>query len=179
MGMRTKNVLLSGKPGVGKTTVIRQVVEMIGSDSASGFFTQEMREGNRRVGFALETLAGERGVLAHVSYKGPHRIGKYGVDLQVLESLAVPAIDPDITDSELLVIDEIGKMECLSSAFAGAVLRALTSDRLVVGTVPAKGNSFVREVTCRGDVELIEVTLKNRNALAGGVLRTMGLGNRK
>ncbi len=177
--MRTKNVLLLGKPGIGKTTVIRQVVEMIGSDSASGFFTEEIRDGNKRVGFALETLQGDRGVLAHVSFKGPHRVGKYGVDLEVLESLAVPAMDPDIVDSELLVIDEIGKMECLSPLFTAAVLRALTSDRLVVGTVPAKGNSFVREVTCRGDVELIEVTVKNRNALASGVLRTMGLGNRK
>lgn len=177
--MRTKNILLLGKPGIGKTTVIRQVVDTLGSGSASGFFTQEMRDGNKRVGFSLETLRGERGVLAHVTFKGPHRVGKYGVDLGVLDTMAVPTIDPDVSDSELLVIDEIGKMECLSSLFTAAVLRALTSDRLVVGTVPAKGNSFVREVTCRGDVELIEVTVKNRNALAAGVLRTMGLGGRK
>jgi nucleoside-triphosphatase len=101
------------------------------------------------------------------------------VDLSVLDRLAVPSVDPDATESELLVADEIGKMECLSPRFCETVLRALTSDRLVVGTVPAKGNSFIREITCRGDVDVVEVTVKNRNSLASSLVRRMGGGGKR
>jgi nucleoside-triphosphatase len=177
--MRSRNILLLGKPGIGKTTVIRQVIDLLGRQNASGFYTQEMRETNKRVGFSLETLDGEKAVLAHVSFRGPHRVGKYVVDLSVLDRLAVPSVDPDATESELLVADEIGKMECLSPRFCETVLRALTSDRLVVGTVPAKGNSFIREITCRGDVDVVEVTVKNRNSLASSLVRRMGGGGKR
>ncbi len=174
--MQAKNILLLGKPGTGKTTVIRRVVGLLGRASTSGFYTEEMREANRRVGFSVETLDGQKTVLAHVTIRSAHRVGKYGVNLEALERLAVPAIDPLQTASKLLVIDEIGKMECLSPSFREAVLRALTSDRFVLGTVPAKGNSFIREIACRGDVELVEVTAKNRNSLASGLARKIELG---
>ncbi|MFQ6001621.1 MAG: nucleoside-triphosphatase, partial [Anaerolineae bacterium] len=72
-------ILLAGRPGVGKTTVIKQVVEMLGGE-AGGFYTEEIRQGGRRLGFKIITLEGEEGVLAHVDIKGAPRVSKYGVN---------------------------------------------------------------------------------------------------
>ena len=84
-------ILLTGKPGCGKTTLIRRLLENVPGD-VGGFYTQEIREGGRRKGFEIITLDGERGILAHVDIQSSQRLGKYRLDLHALERLAVPAI---------------------------------------------------------------------------------------
>src|SRR5579885_397610 len=78
-------LVLTGRPGVGKTTLIRRLADALGS-RAGGFYTEEIRQGGRRVGFRLVTLDGEQAVLAHVGWRDrPHRVGRYGVDIAVVD----------------------------------------------------------------------------------------------
>ena len=120
-------LLLTGPPGIGKTTVIRTVLSGI-KIKAGGFYTQEMRRGGRRVGFAMKTLDGEEGVLAHIDKRGEYRVGRYGVDIPLFEAIALPALERALREKEFIVIDEIGKMELFSQRFQEMVMRILDQD---------------------------------------------------
>ncbi|MBC7223581.1 MAG: AAA family ATPase [Anaerolineae bacterium] len=159
-------VLLTGRPGIGKTTVIMRFLEAASSRTCRGFYTQEWREGGRRVGFWAITLAGERTVLAHVDFPRRHAVGKYGVDVAAFEALVLPQLEAPDEPVDLLVLDEIGKMECLSARFREAVWRALGGAVPVLGTIPQRGGGrFVEQVRARPDVTLVPVTSANRDDL--------------
>jgi len=157
-------VLLTGRPGVGKTTVIRAVVERLGIP-AGGFYTAEIREGRARKGFKLITLDGQEAVMAHVDLPGPPRVSKYGVDVRAIDRVAVPAIQRAVEAGGLVVIDEIGPMELYSEAFKGAVLRAVESGRPVLATIMLRPNRWADKLKRRPGVRLIEVTRANRDTL--------------
>ena len=158
-----KNVLLTGRPGVGKTTVIRRVVEQLQGWRACGFYTQELRRQTRRIGFRVVTLDGQEGRLAEVGFDSPYRVGRYGVDVQSFERLALPTLT--IPGADLLVIDEIGKMECFSRPFQQAVQCVLDGRLPVLGTIGRGGGLFMRSVRGRKDVRFIEVTGASRTGL--------------
>ena len=164
----TPNLLLTGPPGVGKTTLVLRVLADL-PPVASGFVTRELRQGGHRVGFAVETLAGENRVMAHVDFRSPHRVGRYRVDLAAFEAVALPAIDPARSGARLIVIDEIGKMECFSAQFRQMVVAALDSDCAVLATIALRGDRFVEGLKARPDVTLLHVTHQNRDELVGKV----------
>jgi nucleoside-triphosphatase len=156
--------LLTGRPGAGKTTCIRRVLEQL-RVPAGGFLTEEVRERGTRVGFALRTLDGRRATLAHIRRAGPPRVGKYGVDLEALEQVGIPAIQAAVHRGELVVIDEIGKMEFASPAFRAAVEDALASPAQILGTILAASDRWADRIKRARKVRLIELTRANRDAL--------------
>jgi nucleoside-triphosphatase len=167
-----KNILVTGLPGTGKTTLIRKVLEKLPRGvTASGFFTAEIREAGERVGFAISTLDGRSGLLAHVRTGGSTRVGRYGVDVPGFEGLVLPLLEAG--RAGLYVIDEIGKMECFSRAFCDSVRALLDSDAPVLATVALKGGGFIAEVKARSDVALFEVTARNRETLPDEIGRIL------
>jgi nucleoside-triphosphatase len=165
-------LLLTGRPGVGKTTVIRAVAGRLGS-RAGGFYTAEVREAGRRTGFEIVALDGPRGWLAGVNISSPHRVSKYGVCLHDLEQIGVAALRRATARPEVavVVIDEIGKMELVSAAFREAVLAALDSPKSVLATVMAASQPWVSAIKARPGVVLVEITPANRQALPGRIVR--------
>ena len=166
--MGRKNILLTGPPRCGKSTLIEKVIQKI-DRPMTGFFTREIKEGGKRVGFSIITLDGKEGVLARKDSETEVRLGKYGVHLDQLNRIAVPSITPSKPD-EIIVIDEIGKMECLSSLFRETLLKTLDSNNWVVGSIALKGSPFIERIKERGDVALWTVTEKNRGSLVGEIL---------
>lgn len=164
-------LLLTGTPGVGKTTVIRRVAERLAGARLGGFYTGEMRAAGRREGFRLVGFDGSERVLAHVRLPAP-RVSKYGVDVAALDAAVAALLDPG--SAEVFLVDEIGKMECLSGRFVEAVRRLLDSGRVVVATIARRGGGFIAEVRGRPDVALREVTRANRDALPEEVLAWIG-----
>ncbi|MBN1882732.1 MAG: NTPase [Deltaproteobacteria bacterium] len=156
-----RHIFITGLPGVGKTTLIRSITDVL-TGKKTGFFTREDRSGGRRIGFTIVTLDGNETPLARKSPAGAHRMGAYQVFVDNLEKLAIPAIK---AEADIIVIDEIGKMECMSEPFKRAVLNALDGDTRVVATVAKKGVGFIKDVKHRRDVSLFEVTVKNRDAM--------------
>ena len=162
-------LLITGPPGIGKTTVIRAVASGLAGARLGGFFTQEMRSRGVRRGFELVTVDGQRAVRAHVDRRGGPRVGKYGVDAGVLEITARTslAVSPGI---DVYLVDEIGKMECLSPGFVVAMRALLDTGRPVVATIGERGGGFIAEVKRRKDVALWRLTRDNRDAVPARIL---------
>uniref|UniRef100_UPI00358F8C33 cancer-related nucleoside-triphosphatase isoform X2 n=1 Tax=Myxine glutinosa TaxID=7769 RepID=UPI00358F8C33 len=177
--MAFKHVFLTGIPGVGKSTLIQKVCEVLQTSDcpAVGFYTQEVRQAGRRTGFDVVTLAGSRGPLARVSGisagHGDCRVGQYIVDVNSFEQLVIPILT-NVSSNDTYVVDEIGKMELFSQAFRSAVGQLL--DRpgtTVLGTLPAprsRSPEFVEKVRNRQDVKVFTITKENRNSILNDVI---------
>jgi len=160
----SEKVLLTGRPGCGKTTLIKRVVNNL-PRRAGGFYTEEIRDGVTRAGFKIVTLDGEEVVFAHVDLKTPEHLGKYGLDLSALETIGVGAVRQAVRSRRLVVIDEIGPMEIRSAIFRHAVNEALDSGVPVLATIFARSLPFIDAIKSRPDVTLIEVRQDNRERL--------------
>lgn len=157
-----KNIFLTGAPSSGKTTVIKKVIALL-EVPAVGFYTVEERINGRRTGFLMKSLDGGEGYLAHENLNSRCKVRRYGVSLENIASIAVPSILP--VPGAVIILDEIGRMECFSAGFRDAALRALDSDCVVVGTITLGGDRFIGEIKGRTDVELTGVTPENRDTL--------------
>lgn len=162
-------VLITGRPGSGKTTLIQRVIERL-PGRAAGFYTRELRKGGERTGFELVTLEGERGLLASVERRGGPRVGKYGVDLAVLDGVGVPALRRAMREADHIVVDEIGKMELLSPAFVAAVREILAGPYRLLGAIMQKPHPVADEIKQMAGVQVLEVTPANRDRLVEEVV---------
>jgi nucleoside-triphosphatase len=178
MARREKfNLLVTGKSGVGKTTLLERVIERLrGSIRVAGFTTGEVRgpEGER-VGFDVVTVDGKRGELARAGLRGRVRVGRYGVNLEEFERLALPELVR--RDVDLIAIDEIGKMECASGRFRRAAEDALDSPVSVLATIGIAHVPFFDALRARPDVALLTLTERNRDSLASEIVARFA-GNR-
>jgi nucleoside-triphosphatase len=160
-----ENLFLTGAPGCGKTTVVERVVEQLGDLRLAGFLTLELREHGQRVGFEAVGLGGRRAILAHVRFRSPVSVGRYGVEPDRL----LPLIDEELLRPpetvDVYLIDEIGKMECHCPQFVTTMRRLLGEPIPVVATIALRGAGFITEVEDRPDVQIVEVTQANRHSL--------------
>lgn len=166
--MMKKNIFLTGAPSSGKTTVIKKVIKNL-NHPANGFYTEEERVRERRVGFLMHTTDCRKGYLAHQDIKSDFHIRRYGVSIENIETIAVPSITP--VARNVIILDEIGKMECFSKVFKEAAITALDSHNIVVGTITFGGDDFIQGIKNREDIEITEVTQDNRDSLPDLILR--------
>jgi len=164
--------LLSGEPGSGKTTIIKEVLSKV-NKSAGGFYTEEIRSQGVRQGFKIVTLDGKSAVLAHTSVRSSHRVSKYGVDTDSMDKVAVPALKQALQSKDIIVIDEIGKMELFSPSFQDAVIEALQSEKKVLGTIMLASHPWADKIKERPEVEVIKVTRFNRSEVTNKVLNRL------
>jgi len=169
-----RNLLITGLPGLGKTTLIRKLSELLKNLHPVGFFTEEIREEGVRKGFELISLNGRRGILSHKNIRTPFRVGEYKVDIKGFEDF-LGSISFFNTLTRLIIIDEIGKMECFSDQFKKLLKEILDSEKWVIGTIASKGSGFIAEIKGRKDVKIFEITKKNRDFLFLEILKEMGI----
>lgn len=155
-----KNIFITGKPGCGKTTLIKEIAKGLKS-KISGFYTEEIRENGKRVGFKIRTLDEKEGVLARVNFESEFQVGKYKVNLKDLEEIGITSIEKAIEEGKIILIDEIGKMELFSEKFKEIVLKALNSKNKILGTIMLKRNPFCDKIKQRKDTRVFYLKREN------------------
>ncbi len=164
-----KAIMITGNPGIGKTTLISNVVEIIKDRgySVGGIITQEIRDEQKRIGFEILNIdSGKKGVLAHIDLKKGPKIGKYFVNTKDLDEIGVAAITDSLNRSkiDLIIVDETGPMELTSMKFRNAVTAAISGNKPFLGTVQFKlRNNFVKILKLTNLPKIIEITYDNRN----------------
>ena len=152
--------LLTGRPGTGKTSLIKQAVAIM-KGNAGGFYTEEIRSQGVRQGFRLVTLDGQEVILAHIDIHSPYRVSKYGVDIDSLDRVGVSALHRAAQQCDLVVIDEIGKMELFSANFRRAVSQMIDSGKRILGTIMLNPNPWADAIKHQPQVDLLTVTRTN------------------
>jgi len=162
--MHKKNIFITGRPRVGKTSLIKECARLLGI-RAGGFYTEEIQgEGVRgRKGFCLITLSGKKTILAEVDVPAHYHVGRYGIHLEVMDQIAVPALIEAIEHKDWILIDEIGKMEEGSVLFKETVQKALNSSKHVLAAIRLRDDPFTKNLKERPDVQLIKITAENRD----------------
>ena len=175
--IRARLRLITAPPGAGKTTAILAVASALRRGGFSGFYTEEMRAGGVRTGFKAVTFAGCDAVLADVSFRSGPRVGRYRVDVPQFEKVVVPSIDPNLTGADLFILDEIGKMECLSAYFVDCVRRIIAQNKTLVATVALKGGGLIAEVKKAPGVLIYGLNANNRARLPSDIVQSLRAGN--
>jgi len=132
-----------------------------------GFFTSEIKQMGQRVGFAVETFSKppKTGTLAHVNVKSAQRVGKYGVNVDEFEQIVLPELQSALSTNVLVAIDEIGKMELISSRFREMLVQLFESDSRILASILYIPHPFCDRLKSRPDVELVAVNKDNRVSL--------------
>lgn len=165
MAIGNFNILLTGPPGIGKTTAMMRIAERLEGRRVAGFTTEEIRVGGRREGFGIATFDGRGGILAHVEHRSRHRVGKYGVDVQGFEELVCPILESAADEADVVLVDEIGKMECFSRRFCEAIERLADGPVPLVATIALRGGGLIAAMKARPDVQVHTLTYANRDSI--------------
>ena len=170
MDQTSKNFLVTGSPGCGKTTVLLATKKELESHgfNAGGCLTAEIRERGRRIGFSICDLAsGDEGILAQIALPSKERVGRYGIHIADLERIGVGALKKSLSSNvDFVVIDEIGPMELFSLGFQDIVRELLTSPKIVLGSIHYRSqHKFLREIRGRTDTEIIEISRETRDSV--------------
>jgi nucleoside-triphosphatase len=161
--------LITGMPGTGKTSLIKQALTYP-DIKAGGFFTEEIRSRGIREGFRIVTLDGKVALLSHINIRSPHRVSKYGVDIRIMDSLGVETLKQAAEQCDIVVVDEIGKMEILSERFKSVILEIIDSGKKVLGTIMLKSDPWVDTIKQKPQVNLLVLTRQNREETLGHIL---------
>lgn len=161
--------MLTGRPGTGKTSLVKEALDST-SIKCGGFYTEEIRTGSSRQGFRIVTLDGQSAILAHVDSPSPHRVSKYGIDINNFNRVGVTALRQATQENSLIVIDEIGKMELLSEEFQQAVTQAMSGNSRVLGTIMSGYHPFAVEIKHLPGVKTLQVTENNRRQVLAEIL---------
>src|SRR6059036_1054693 len=156
---------ITGLPGPGKTYCLLKVIEMLEGDGlkVGGMITEPIVKKNRREGFyVMDWAMKERRVFASKDIDSKVMVGRFGVG----------ALKHATEITDVIVIDEVGKMEVESPNFIAAVKEALDADKPLILTLHKKSrNPLLQDIRRRDDLRILEVTQVNRNLLPYKILK--------
>ncbi|WXG43502.1 MAG: NTPase [Promethearchaeati archaeon SRVP18_Atabeyarchaeia-1] len=165
MLLKKANIIVTGPPGSGKTRLIQRIVEDLKNQGVAvgGLLTPEIRVGTERTGFHIvDIMTGEKGLMADASLSSDVNVGRYGVNIDVIKEIGVNALTRAMSRCEVVVIDEIGKMELYSKEFQDVVEQVLLSEKPMIGTIGEKlRHPFTMKIKAMPSVKVMTLTRSN------------------
>lgn len=166
---------ITGLPGAGKTLTLINIIRMLQEKgyTIGGMINEPVMDGRHRVGFTVrDIMTGECIVFAHNDIESRICVGKMGIDISKLEEVGVKAIKNACAECDIVVIDEVGKMEVESPAFVEAVKEAMGMKKPMILTLHKKSrNPLLQDIRRRDDVRILEVNPTNRGLLSYKIVR--------
>jgi nucleoside-triphosphatase len=171
----SKGLFITGRAGIGKTTVFLETIKSLKSKGIEigGFVSQEVREKGRRIGFEVIDLHSSRKAwLAKVGDEGGPRVGKYVVQLKDFENVSIEALSYAMTSKkvDLIAVDELGPMELFSNIFRSFIKKIFIGNKPFLVTIHRR---LIYDSLIPKNVELVEVTISNRETLAGTIAHNL------
>jgi nucleoside-triphosphatase len=165
-----KVVLLTGEPRVGKTTALKKIIEKIGKSNCIGFYTEEIRNEFDRVGFDCVSLDGRRKRIADINSHSSIRMGRYRIDIEAFEDIALQVISRSSSSDKVIIIDEIGPMQLLSTKFKEEINNIVTGSNCVIGTIFYGKHPYVDEIKKISGINIFTITSENREKILEDIL---------
>lgn len=162
-------LLLTGRPRIGKTTALRKIISLLGEDNCGGFFTEEVKYNGERTGFKIKTIDGQEGMLADVDSASHLRIGRYGLDIEILENVGIKSVYEALKNKKHLILDEIGPMQLMSESFKQTLLEAACSTKMIIGTIVFESYEWADDFKLHHNVSLFELTMENRDTIVNDI----------
>ncbi len=174
--VRKRNILLVGAGEIGKTTLVKRLLES-GGVRAAGYYSQRVKEGffgSATQLFLLQPGKPREIPLASSKAKdGWTRMGRQHVNLEAVNGMVVPVLREALKskDTDVIILDEVGKSECLSEAFRQVVVDCITSHKSVLATVSVGegDDDFLKGLESRVDVSVLHMGYDNRDSLVDQV----------
>lgn len=165
--LRKVNALVTGPPRCGKSTLITNLSKRlrVRGFKVGGITTPEIRSPTgTRTGFLIRDIdSGKEQTMASVGLSSDIQVGRYGVNVDSIRTTGVEAIKRAVTAFDIVVIDEIGKMEVVVPEFQQWVSRALDSEKTVLGTISRHfSHPFFAAIKHRPDVIILQLTRDNQ-----------------
>lgn len=168
---------ITGMPGSGKTQTLLRIIQLLEQEGVTvgGMVTEPIVEKHRRAGFQITNwMTKEHAVFAHEGMKSRVRSGKFGINVGALEDLGSRSLADARASADVIVIDEVGKMEVESEAFTKSVVDTLDGNKSIVMTLHKKSrNPLLQDIRRRDELRLLEVTPVNKNLLAFKIVRLL------
>lgn len=174
--MKTKNIFITGSINVGKSTILNEVIDKLSHLKVGGFRTLPIYENNKRQGFILESLNGITKCFAHVDMKTNAQFDVYKFDYNVFEDLGVLTLESALTESDIIIMDEIGIMEKQATKFRQMIIKCFDAPQFVLGSFQKRATWFSNILKSRDDTKIFNINQNNRNRIPDQILNLIIFG---
>lgn len=168
-----KNVFITGEKGIGKSTLLKKVLEDV--DCSIGGFIQEKVFTEKTTCFNVISL---------YNLKDSYNIGVYDKEREVLYSnknifnfISESVLLKSLGSRDLIILDELGFMEEKAPLFKDTVIKILNSDTPVLGVLKESSTNFIQQIKTREDVQVIRINKYNRNFMKDTILEILKSNN--